>query len=488
MERFRTWRTVVLSDLGILLLLALARIALHTLTNGQYGFHRDELAMVDNARHLDWGFVDYPPLTPLIGRLALELFGPSLVGLRLFGALAQSAGMVLAGLMARELGGQRLAQVVATLATAIAPLSLGQSALFQYVSFDYLWWILIAYLTIRMLKSDDPRWWTGIGAVIGMGMLTKYTMAFFVAGVAAGVVLTQARRQLTSPWLWGGAALSLLIFMPNLIWQGQHNFISLDFLSSIHARDIRIGRTEGCLTEQFYINANPFTIPLWVAGLYYYFFAPTGRRYRPLGWMFVVPFVLFFIARSRAYYLAPAYPMLIAAGAVSMERWLASLSAGRARLVRGMAWGALAVGGIGFGAIALPVAPVNSPWYQVASTANDGFREEIGWPELVETVAGIHAALPAEDKAQAGILAGNYGEAGALNLYGPAYGLPEAISGINTYWLRGYGDPPPQTLIVLGLPQSEAGRFLERRDLAGHVTNRYGIENEETRDHPDILA
>jgi 4-amino-4-deoxy-L-arabinose transferase-like glycosyltransferase len=488
MERFRTWRPIVFSDLGILILLALARIVLHTLTNGQYGFHRDELAMLDNARHLDWGYVDYPPLTPLIGRVALELFGPSLVGLRLFSALAQSTAMVLAGLMARELGGTRLAQVVAALAVAIAPVSLAQGALFQYVTFDYLWWVLIAYLTIRMLKSDDPRWWPGIGVAIGLGMLTKYTVAFYVAGVAAGVVLTQARRYLTSPWLWGGVALSLLIFLPNLIWQVQHNFISLDFLGDIHARDIRIGRTGGYLTEQFYVCANLFTIPLWVAGLYFYFFAPVGRRYRPLGWMFAVPFVLFLIAQSRAYYLAPAYPMLIAAGAMLMERWLASLPAGRARMVRRMAWGALVVGGVVFGAVALPIAPVNSPWYDVASTVNDGLKEEIGWPELAETVAGIYTALPAEDKAQAGILAGNYGEAGALNLYGPAYGLPEAISGINSYWLRGYGDPPPQTLIVLGLPHSAAEQFFETCDLAGHVTNRYGIENEETRDHPDIFV
>jgi 4-amino-4-deoxy-L-arabinose transferase-like glycosyltransferase len=488
MEKSRTWRTIVFSDLGVLILLALALLVLHTLTNGQYGFHRDELATVDDARYLAWGYVAYPPLTPFIARLALELFGPSLVGLRFFCALAMSLGMMLTGLMAHELGGQRLAQVVAALAAAIAPAALSEGNFFQYVSFDYLWWVLIAYLMIRLLKSENPRWWLGIGAVIGLGMMTKYTMAFFAVGVAAGVVLTQNRRYLASPWLWGGVALALLVFLPNMVWQAQHSFTSLDFLSSIHARDVRIGRTGSYLVDQLFLAANLFTIPLWVAGLYFYFVAPAGKRFRPLGWMAVVPFALFFVTQGRGYYLTPAYPMLIAAGAVLGEEWLASLPAGKARLVRGITYGALAVGGSLMAAVTLPLAPINSPWWDVASTVNDGFKESIGWPDLTETVAGIYASLPAEEKAQAGILAGNYGEAGAINLYGPAYGLPEAISGIDSYWLRGYGDPPPQTLVVVGFNRDDVQRMFEACDLAGHTSNRYGVKNEETRDHPDIFV
>ncbi len=488
MEKARTWRAVVLSDLGILILLALALLVLHTLTNGQYGFHRDELATLDDARYLAWGYVAYPPVTPFIARVALELFGPSLVGVRFFCALAMSVALVLTGLMARELGGSRLAQIVAALAAAIAPAALSEGNFFQYISFDYLWWVLIAYLMIRLLKSENPRWWLGIGAVIGLGMMTKYTMAFFALGVAAGVMLTQNRRYLTSPWLWGGVALALLVFLPNMIWQAQHNFISLDFLSNIHARDVRIGRTGSYLVEQLFLAANLFTIPLWVAGLYFYFAAPAGKRYRPMGWMAVVPIALFLVTQGRGYYSAPAYPMLIAAGAVLGEQWLASLSAGKARLARGITYGALAVGGSLMAAVSLPLAPINSPWWDVASTVNDGFKESVGWPELTETIAGIYASLPAEEKAQAGILAGNYGEAGAINLYGPAYGLPEAISGINSYWLRGYGDPPPQTLVVVGFTRDDVERMFEACDLAGHTSNRYGVKNEETRDHPDIFV
>jgi 4-amino-4-deoxy-L-arabinose transferase-like glycosyltransferase len=485
MRLSRLWQD---TDFAILAVLALIGLLLHTLTNGQYGFHRDELASLDDARYLAWGYVAYPPVTPFIGHVALELFGPSPAGVRFFAALAQAVVLVLTGLMARQLGGGRAAQIVAALAVAIAPVSLAAGALFQYVSFDYLWWVAVAYLVIRLLQSENPRWWVAIGTVIGLGLMTKYTIVFLVAGLIAGVLLTPARRYLGSRWLWCGVALSLAIFLPNFIWQVRHGFISLDFLSNIHARDVRIGRTQGFLIEQLLIAANPFTALLWVAGLLYYLVAPGGKRYRLLGCMFVVPLALFIVAKGRGYYLAPAYPMLFAAGAVLEERAVASLTAGWSRLMRGHTCGALTVGGVIAIAVVLPLAPVNSSWWNVANRVNDDFREEIGWPELVETIAGIHASLSPEERAHVGILAGNYGEAGAIDLYGPAHGLPKAISGVNSYWLRGYGDPPPQTLIVVGISREFLERNFESCVLAGRVTNRYEVLNEETTRHPDLFV
>jgi len=487
MELSRSRQNVVVNDLTILVLLALARLLLHVLTNGQYGFHRDELAILDDARFLAWGYVAYSPVAPFIARVGLELFGPSLVGVRLFSALGQSIVMVIAGLMARELGGSRLAQLVTAVAVAISPISLLQGAMFQYVGFDYLWWVLLAYLTIRLLKTEDRRWWLGIGAVIGLGMMTKYTMAYMVAGLVGGVVLTNPRRHLTSPWLWAGVALSLLLFLPNLLWQINHNFISLEFLSDIHARDVAIGRTNDYLIEQLFVVASPFTIPFWIAGLYYYFFSAAGKPYRLLGWMYLIPFVLFFVTQGRSYYLAPAYPMLIAAGAVLWEQRLHSLPTAKALLGKGVTWGLLVVSSLISIALSLPIAPINSGLWNVTSQVHDNFVEQIGWPELTETVASIYAAQPAADQSKLGILTGNYGEAGAINLYGRAYGLPEVISGINSYWLRGYGDPPPETLIVVGYSQEDAERFFETCTLAGQITNRFGVENGETTFHPDIF-
>jgi hypothetical protein len=476
------------SALAILLALAVARLALHCATNWQYGFHRDELGVLDDARYLDWGYVSYPPFTPFVARIALTLFGPSLVGLRFFAALAQSIAMVLIGLMARELGGRRRAQVIAALAAATSPVAISMGTLFQYVSLDFLWWVTAAYFLIRLLREDNPRWWLAIGAVLGLGMMTKYTMIFFIAGLGAGVVLTPARRYLKSPWLWAGAALSVVIFLPNLIWQTQHHFISLTFLNHIHARDVRIGRTDGFLAGQLTDCANLFTLPLWVAGLYFYLISPAGRRYRALGWMFVVPLVLFLLARGRSYYLAAAYPMLFAAGTVVWEDWLAARSATAARVSRAGTWAALGAGAILGAIFTLPLAPINSPLWRLTSKVHDDFTEQIGWPELAQTIAGIYAALPEGEKPQAAILAGNSGEAGAINLYGRAYRLPEVICGTNTYWWRGYGAQPPEVVILVGFSRESAERFANRVELAGHVTNRFGVLNEETKDHPDIFV
>jgi len=278
-------------------MLAIATVIVHILTGSRYGFHRDELATLDDARHLAWGYVAYPPVTPFFGRLSLILFGTSLVGFRFFAAVAQAVAVVLTGLMARELGGGRQAQFVA--AVAAIPFCLAGGTLMQYVSFDYMFWVLAAYFVTRLLRSDDPRWWVAIGTAIGLGMMTKYTMGFFALGIVAGVLLTDARRYLKSKWLWYGVAALLLIFLPNLIWQTQHHFVSLDFLRHIHERDIRIGRTQGFLPGQLKMTLLAF--PLFAAGLYFCLFSQNGRRFRMLGWMYIVPLLLLIrpIACSR---------------------------------------------------------------------------------------------------------------------------------------------------------------------------------------------
>ena len=459
-------------DLTIVAILAMARILVHCLTNQQYGFHRDELMMFDDGRFLDWGYVPYPPFTPFVAHIARDFFGTSLVGLRFFAALAQGVAMILTGAMAKALGGRRKTVILAAMLVCVAPVSMGSGALFEYVSFDYLWWVVVAYGMVRLLQSGDERWWLLIGAGIGLGMQTKYTMAFLACGVAAGVVLTPARQYLKSRWLWAGVVLALLIFLPNLLWQVRHDFISLDMLKSIHARDVRIGRTDHFLLKQFLIGANLFTAPLWIAGLWFYW-SERGKPYRAIAWMYIVPLALFTIGQGRDYYMAPAYPVLLAAGALVAERW--------SRAWRIATWSAVAVGGLVVAAVILPIAAVNSPWFEFASKNNGDLREEIGWPEFVQQIAAVRDQLPAEDRARLGILTGNYGEIGALHLYGPAYGLPNAISGVNTYWLRGYGDPPPQTLIVVGW----SGRALISEfgscEEAGKITNRYGVKNEETQ-------
>jgi 4-amino-4-deoxy-L-arabinose transferase-like glycosyltransferase len=420
-------------DTAILFAIAAAIALLHLVTNNRYGFHRDELQFLSDARHLDWGFVPYPPFTPFIERIGLSLFGLSMVGLRLFSVLAQSAAIVLAGVMAKDLGGSRLAQVTAALAVAFSPLPLFQGIEFQYSSFDFLWWVLIAYLTIRLLKSEDPRWCLAIGAVVGVGLLTKYSIAFYIAGILAGLVFTSARRFLKSVWFWAGIALALLIFLPNLLWLVRHNFISYHFLQHIHIRDVGEGRANGFLKGQFLICANLAAAPLWLSGLIGFL---RNRRYRMMAFMYLVPLALFLVGKGRHYYMAPAYPMLLAMGAVLAERWLNSLPRWGGLTIRTVYFAVFAFVSAYVCAIVLPLQS-SGPLRNFALSRNGDLREEIGWNELVRTVAQIRDSLPPDQQAHLGITTGNYGEYGAIDVLGRTYGLPEPIGTTNSEWLRG---------------------------------------------------
>ncbi len=482
-----SWRTWLRGDVCVLVLLALARVLLQAFTNDAYGFFRDELVTLDDARHLDWGYVAYPPLTPLLGRIALELFGLSLNGIRLFPLVGQGIAMVLVGLMARAMGARRFGQVLAALAAGTTPASIIVATLLQYVAFDYVWWVVVAYFATRLLSTDDPRYWLGIGAGVGLGALTKYTIAFWVAGLLLGLLLTPQRRHLRSPWLAVGSAAGLLIALPNIVWQMRHGFVSLAFLSSIHARDERLGRTHGFLLDQVKSNGSLIALVLIAAGLGFLLFSATGRRFRALGWAYLTTLALFLAARGRGYYLLPAYAPLIAAGAVWLEQSVGRLADRAARRMRWAIMATLAVGTLAVLYLTLPTAPINSARWRIVSALNENLKEEVGWPELIDTIAGVYERLPADEQANAVVLAGNGGEVGAVNLLGPARGLPRAISGFNSHWMRGYGDPPPQTVIAVGLPREFLDSTFESCEWAARITNRYGVRNEET-DAPHVFV
>jgi hypothetical protein len=539
-----TWDRNLVWVFGI----ALGTVLLHVATGWRYGFDRDELMALDDARHLAWGYVQYPPMLPFFGRLALLLFGTSLVGFRLFAALAQAAALVLTGLMAREMGNdlstlganqrRRISDqeettserhrserlnvnssgvwAAAVAALAGVPFCLGGGALMQYISFDYLCWVLVAYCMVRLLKSEDARWWLGIGAAIGLGLMAKYTMGFFAVGVIAGVLLTGARKYLRSGWFWAGVVMSMVIVAPNLWWQWQRHFVSLDFLRFIHTRDVRLGLTDWFLPGQ--LELTMLATPLVVAGLWFLLFCEGGKRYRPLAWMYLAPAVLFLVMRGRAYYLAPAYPMLYAAGAVWVEKrlnvgtsegvnvqedenrnWKIEIGNSKSenrnafpsgpwvRVLSGAMWVALILDVGVATAVALPIAPVNSAWWNFASKVDPVFPEEIGWPEFVGTVAGVWDRLPAEERSNVAILAGNYGELGALNLYGGRYGLPQAISGENSTWERGYGGDP-DIVIVTGYSQEFLEEHFASVQVGAEAWNRYGVRNEETIEDAKIYV
>lgn len=464
--------------------IAAAVALLHLLTNHRYAIHRDEFQFLSDARHLEWGFVAYPPFTPFVERISMGLFGLWLPGLRLFSVLAQAIVIVISGLMARSLGGSRLAQAAAALSVALSPLPMFEGTEFQYTTFDYLWWVLIAYFVVRLLKEDDPRWWLAVGAAAGLGLLTKYTIFFDLAGILGGMLLTRARRYFLDPWFWAGTALALLVFLPNLVWQSHHGFISYHFLQYIHRRDVSIGRAEHYLRDQFLICANLFAVPLWMAGLLAFL---RSARYRLLAWMYILPVGLLWVARGRGYYSGAAYPVLIAMGAVVAERWSASLPAFWRRTVRTVFFTGLAACGIYICLLVIPLAS-SGPLRNFVLAHNEDLREEIGWDQLVGTVAQVRDSLSPQQQSSLGVLTANYGEQGALEILGPSYHLQRPMGITNSAWLRGYPVPPPSTLIVVGFSREWVDKNLTGCRLAAQVPYPEGIQNEEGRYHRDIFV
>jgi hypothetical protein len=402
----------------------------------------------------------------------------------LFSVIAQAVVIVISGLMARELGGGRLAQVTTALAVALSPLPLFEGTEFQYSSFDFLWWVLIAYFTIRLLKTDDPRWWLAIGVVVGVGLLTKYSIVFYVGGILGGLALSRARSHFASKWFWAGIALALLIFLPNFLWLVRHDFISYHFLQHIHARDVGEGRAEGFLKGQFLLNVNLFATPVWLTGLVFYL---RDRRYRMLAWLYLIPVALFVIGKGRFYYVSAAYPMLLAMGAVAGERWVNRMRRAARLAVEIVFFTGLTAVGVYVCALIVPLAP-SGPLRDFALSRNGDLREEIGWDELVKAVAGIRDSLPLEQRSNLGVVVGNYGEQGAIEMLGPAYHLPPPISMTNSAWLRSYPVTPPAALIVIGFREEQANRAFTSCRLAGHNGNSQGIKNEESEYHPDIFV
>ncbi|MGL4651565.1 MAG: glycosyltransferase family 39 protein, partial [Caldilineaceae bacterium] len=260
--------------------LALAHLLIHLALNSRYDLHRDEMAVVDYARRLDWGFVEFPPLTPALVRLSMVIFGESVWGARVLAALAMALVVLLAGLMARDLGGGRGAQVLAAAGAFASLFGMLMGSMTLYAAFDFLWWVAVVWALVRRRSSNNPRWWLAVGLLIGLGVMTKYTMVILGAAVFVAVLLSDLRRDLRTPWPWLAAGLALLLVAPNLLWQSRHGWVAIEFTQAIHARDVAWGRSEGFWIEQLYANASPVTLPLWLAGLGWLVFAKEARPWR----------------------------------------------------------------------------------------------------------------------------------------------------------------------------------------------------------------
>jgi hypothetical protein len=467
---------------GVLAIGAGAAVLL-LLVSARYGYHRDELYFVEAGRHLAWGYVDQPPFAPAVARLAAALFGSSLTSLRFFPALSDGIMVVLAGLIARELGGGRTAQLLAALSVAATGEYLGAGHLLSPTPFDQLAWVAVALIVIRILRTGDERLWLAAGAAAGAGLLNKWTVLFLAFGLGVGFLLTPARRHLRSPWLWAGAALAVAIWVPNLVWQAQHGWPVWILWRNLHGEALQDGNLFTFVPAQL-LYVGLLLLPVWVAGLRWLFRDPAGRPFAAFAWAYVVLFAVLWATAGKPYYIGPMYGVLLPAGAVATERFLARrAAAGRPGWLTARRIAiAIVVEAIVLLPVALPILPARALHTIPLQNINYDLGETIGWPRFASTVATVYRALPVAERAHAVIFTQNYGEAGAIDRYGPALGLPAAYSGHNSFWY--WGPPPPaapgEITIAIGYySRSYLERFFGTARLAAHIHNGLGVSNDE---------
>lgn len=473
-------------DLAVVALLALAKVVIHFLTNHRYGYFRDELYYLICGEHLDWGYVDQSPLIGVIAWAVRAVLGDSLFAVRLLPAVAGGLLVFMTGLMARELGGNRFAQITAALTVIIAPVYLAFSSFLSMNAFEPLFWTTGAYLALLAIKRGRPRLWALFGVVAGLGLLNKHSMIFFGFGLVAGLGLTRERKQLLSPWMWLGGAIALIIFLPHLVWQAKYDWPMLELLQNVTvSKNVVLSPVDFFLQQILLLH--PLTFPVWMAGLYFYFFSRDGKRFRPLGWCYVVMLATFIILKGKNYYLAPAYPMLLAAGSVLAARW-----ADRRAWLKPVATALFVIGGAVLAPFTLPVLPVETfisyskaVGIEPPKTENkqmgrlpQNYADMFGWENLTATVAGVYDRLPPEQRAVCAIYANNYGEASAINFFGGAYGLPKAISGHQTYFLWGPRGYTGEVVIAVGERLEDLQETFDQIEQAALVVNEYAMPYE----------
>ena len=450
---------------------ALAELVLLVATSGGYGFHRDELYFVEAGRHLGFGYPDQPPLTPLLGRLATALFGVSPPVLRLFPEVATAVTVVLGALVAREFGGRRVAQAIAAAAVAVSG-AMYAGHLLSTETFDLLFWVALLWLLARLLRTGDERLWLAIGAVTGVALENKDLVLMLAAAVGVGAVVARRFDIFRSRWFVVGAAVAFALWLPNLIWQGLHDWPQLTMSRNISRADGAQNRVE-LLPFQF-VLISPLLVPIWIAGFVWLARSPRARPWRLIAWAYPTLLVITFATGGRPYYPAGILLALAAAGAVVTEEWLRTPA--RRVLVAVTLVAAAALSALIF----LPLVPARTLADTPIPSVNSDAMETIGRPRLARTVAGVFRSLSQAERRSAVVLTENYGEAGAVDHYGPRLGLPRAYSGHNGY---GYWGAPPETrapVIAVGFrDRSYLLRFFADVRLADSIDNGYGIDNDE---------
>ncbi len=480
------------SGVAIVWAIAFAKFVLHLYFNNRYGYFRDEFDYMSCGDHLQWGYVDQPPLIPFLLHISRALFGDSLRAIRLVPAIASSLLVVQAAATARQFGGRRYSLVLTAICVALAPQYLSNGGLYGTNILEPNLWLGCAQFVILAIQRNDPRYWLGFGLVAGLGMEEKYTIAVFGLGIVVGLLLTEQRRAFLNKWIWMGGLVALLVFLPNLLWNIHYDWPFVQLIRAIRAegRDVILGPAEWLLHQLLVVS--PVAAPVWLAGLFALLFWKPLRPYRVLGWAYLVSYIVIFLQHGKNYYLAPVYPMLFAAGAVALDSWL--------ERSRRIAWikSALAVVIFINGIYLIPiVVPVLSPEHFLAYAKTLPFKlpvneyaharaalpqwyaDQFGWKEIADETEVAWNRIPQAERADCAIFAQDYGQAGAIDFFGRKRGLPGALSGDRTYWIWGPRGYSGNCMIILGDRKDRLEDLFGKVEFVGtSADNPWALESE----------
>lgn len=474
---------------GMLIVLAIAfgKLVLHCVFNNRYGYFRDEFDYLSCGDHLAWGYVDQPPLLPFLVRVIRIMLGDSLRSIRFLPALATSALVVLTALIAREFGARRFALGLSAVAVLVAPIYLSGGSLLTTNCLEPLLWMGCAYFAILAIKRD-ARYWVFFGVVAGLGLEEKYSIALFGFGIVVGLLLTKQRGAFLNRWFWAGGLAAFVIFLPNVIWNVQNHWPFLELMHNIKAAGRDVQLSPFAYFAQQALLLHPLTAPIWITGLIALLLSPGLKKYRLFGWCYLVTFTAFVVLKGKNYYLAPIYPLLFAAGALTIENGIE-----RARQV----WLKPAIiilllaGGAWFAPLVVPVLSVDrfisymnrlpfkvprSEHSHESAVLPQHYADQFGWEEMTAMTAQAWSRLKPEERRDCGIFAQDYGQAGAIDFFGRRYGLPPALSGHQTYFLWGPRGYSGNCLIVLDDRKEVLEEKFEHVEYVGSSDNPYALE------------
>jgi hypothetical protein len=475
---------------GVIVLFVLIKIFL-SLFPFDYGYFRDELYYVALSDNLSFGYVDVPPAAPFLLALVRLLFGTSLGSLHLLPAVSGALFVLLSGLMVRRLGGGIFALGLTLTCVTLAPQFIGFDSIFTYDTFDKLLWAAVLYLLIRLFQTENERLWIPVGLCLGLGLLTKITIIFLVGGLVFGMLLTRDRKHLLRPRFWTAAGLALLVASPYLFWQIRNGFPTLEFYTRYAS-----GKTFPVTPFQFVLDQglalNPLAAFVWVLGLGYLLFHKNGKPFRSLGIAYAALLVVFIALKAKFYMLTPFYPVLFAAGAVGFESFLRP-DKRRFRAGKPLALAAIGLTGLALAPLARPILPVetfirySAGWTGIKQENHalarlpQHYADKFGWPELAGEIAAVYRSLPEGERARVAIFTGNYGEAGAVWLFGRAFGLPLPLSGHNQYFMWGPRGATGEILIAFGVNGKDLGEVYEEVTEASRFHHDYVMPYENDR-------